>query len=152
MNVPTPTPPEDFVLFGTFSRNAIEANQAIFHELFFNNVTGYVVPAGVRRYDSEEEHYYDGVLFVTVKRDILGLPQLFCGHFSPFPASFNPTHEALLANGKISERAYIEIREKGERDRQAKIQSLRERLSNPKTDPILLKKYQLMLDSLELGT
>ncbi|PRP74081.1 hypothetical protein PROFUN_08705 [Planoprotostelium fungivorum] len=102
-----------------------------------------------------DNFYVHGQIYLTIKRDVLGLPCLFMTHFFPYPnkSTFisrkGNTLDDLLAAGKITQEVYLSEKRVEREQKEKKIEALKERLKDC-TVSEQRTMYQKKLDELEL--
>lgn len=79
-----PSDINDYALIQALSGTTLKNYYLVLAQDFFNvSVNSLLVSAGIRDFRSDRERYVEGILCITIKRDMIGLPLIFVGNFLP---------------------------------------------------------------------
>lgn len=98
-----------------------------------------------------------GQMYITLRRDVFGLPMLFMSHFFPYPLNAARTSqlsglELLLSEGKITQEVFVQMTEQQEEEKKKEraIEVLKQRMLDTNFTRKQRDAYQKKLDQLEL--
>lgn len=143
----TPTQ-ENWAIMETLSDSSLLEIHSVMNETLMNpEMKTMSLAIEFKRFDLEGEEFVTGSAIITVKRDVFGLPQLFCMHYVPLPKSVINL-EVLLATKKITEETYLNEKAQRRKSRDNQREDIRIRLSEPLVDDLERARLNKQLLSL----